>query len=278
MMRSRLVSIGATVVKGALRPSALPRAASLLPRLSSSSSSSAASFSTLSRPSLFRSSLPTFSRAYSSESSKALADILKEEKEFEAENPLDDTEIKEYLKSSPFKLNDVSRKMEVTMTRKFGNETVTIFFTVEAKPSDDLFGNEELEKEEGEEAGEEEEEEALPSQPPFFSVLVSKPSGTVTFNCTAEPGHITINQVVFTGDSKLAIEDSAQADYDRTNVYPGPNLEDLDERLQDALYDFLLERIGDEEALSNFIPAYIEFKEQKEYENWLGDIEKFARS
>jgi len=112
--------------------------------------------------------------------------------------------------------------------------------------------------------------------PTFFSVLVSKPTGTLTFNCTAEDGTLLINQVVFTGDSKLALEDSAQADYTRTNIYPGPNIEDLEEGLQDALYDYLLERIGDEEHFCTFIPEYIEYKEQKEYENWLGDMEKFV--
>lgn len=91
-----------------------------------------------------------------------------------------------------------------------------MFFTVEAKPPSEEFGEE----------GEEPEEFAPPV---FFSVLVSKPTGTVTFNCSSEGGSLVINQVVYTGDSKLALEDSAQADYSRTNIYPGPNFEDLDE-------------------------------------------------
>jgi len=38
-----------------------------------------------------------------------------------------------------------------------------------------------------------------------------------------------INQIVFTSDKNTALEDSAEADYKRTNVYAGPNFNDLDE-------------------------------------------------
>ena len=48
------------------------------------------------------------------------------------------------------------------------------------------------------------------------------------------------------------------------------------QNLQDALYNYVIERLDNEEAICTFIPAYIDFKEQNEYQNWLGDIEKFV--
>ena len=99
----------------------------------------------------------------------------------------------------------------------------------------------------------------------------------MTFNCTADDGRIFIDNVVFTGDAELALADSSEANYARTNIYGGPNIRDLDESLQDALSEYLLEHLGSEE-IAQFIPAYIDYKEQKEYVNWLGDIEGFLKA
>jgi len=228
-------------------------------------------------------------RSYATEASKNLADTLKQEKKFEVENPLDEAFIKEYLSKSPFKLHDSPRKMEVEMKRRFNNEDISIFFTVESRPSDAYLDDEEFE--DGDNSAQnrgshksnedvaEDEEVYPPSAPTLFSVLVSKGSaGTLTFNCFIQDGQIQISQVIFNGDSKMALADTADADYNRTNVYPGPNIEDLDEGLQDQLYDYLLERLGDEGELSAFIPTYIEYKEQAEYVNWLEDLEKFLHA
>jgi len=125
---------------------------------------------------------------------------------------LDDDFIQEFLKNSPFKLQETPGKMEVALTRKFKDEEIEVLFTVDSPPSPEF--------------GEEEEEPA--TVPAMVTVLVSKPSkGTITFNCSVDNESIFINQVIHTDDSKLATEDTAQADYDRTNIYPGPSMDDI---------------------------------------------------
>jgi complement component 1 Q subcomponent-binding protein len=71
------------------------------------------------------------------------------------------------------------------------------------------------------------------------------------------------------------LEESAQGDYVRQDAYGGPVFEQLDPELQDKFASFLSER-GFDEALAEFIPAFVEAKEQSEYIRWLGKVGEFV--
>ncbi|CBJ33293.1 conserved unknown protein [Ectocarpus siliculosus] len=60
------------------------------------------------------------------------------------------------------------------------------------------------------------------------------------------------------------------------SLYRGPDFNELDPDLQDALYDYLKERNIDDD-LAAFICMYADQKEQNEYTNWLGEVAKFVK-
>jgi len=104
---------------------------------------------------------------------------------------------------------------------------------------------------------------------------------------------------------QLALDDSVEADWKRTTLYPGPDILSLPEvrqcgrtstrvdcadvnvrcsframmplllqDIQEMFSDYLAER-GIDDDLANFIPAYIDLKENKEYLRWLGNLQQF---
>lgn len=76
-------------------------------------------------------------------------------------------------------------------------------------------------------------------------------------------------------DGKLADEQSAEADWQRRGLYIGPQFAELDEGLQNLFEKYLEER-GVNSALANFLPDYVEYKEQKEYTQWLQNMKNFV--
>lgn len=67
---------------------------------------------------------------------------------------------------------------------------------------------------------------------------------------------------------ELADAKTAELDWSRRNLYTGPPVGNLDEDLQVLLERYVDER-GINTALALWIPEYIDWKEQKEYLNWL---------
>jgi hypothetical protein len=68
------------------------------------------------------------------------------------------------------------------------------------------------------------------------------------------------------------VKDVSNAQTDE--AYSGPDFEDLDERLQDAIDDVLGE-LGVNEAVCDFLDATAVDKEQSEYINWLQEMKTF---
>lgn len=56
--------------------------------------------------------------------------------------------------------------------------------------------------------------------------------------------------------------------------YQGPRFSDLDESVQTGFETYLQSK-GIDDELAEFIISFSEFKEEKEYRNWLGDLTKF---
>jgi complement component 1 Q subcomponent-binding protein len=121
-----------------------------------------------------------------------------------------------------------------------------------------------------------ENEEDAVSFPVRASVTIEKDGqGAVTIDTVAQDGEIAVESVMYYKDGKLADEQSAEADWQRRGLYIGPQFAELDESLQN-LFERYLEERGVNAALANFLPDYVEFKEQKEYTQWLQNMKNFV--
>lgn len=111
--------------------------------------------------------------------------------------------------------------------------------------------------------------EQEPSFPVRVNVFIEKAGrGCLQFEMTAEDGHIFIENVYYFGKAELAHAKTAESDWARRNLYTGPPFGNLDEDLQVLLERYLEER-GIDARLALWVPEYIDFKEQREYLNWL---------
>lgn len=131
---------------------------------------------------------------------------------------------------------------------------------------------EELTEDESQPRGEEDE----PSFPARVNVMIEKVGkGTLQIETTAQDGEIVIDNVYFFKNAELADAKTAELDWKRRNLYEGPPFANLDEDLQVLLERYLDER-GVNTALAMWVPEYIDFKEQREYLNWLSSKLSFV--
>ncbi|KAI9139810.1 mitochondrial glycoprotein [Paraphysoderma sedebokerense] len=206
----------------------------------------------------------------SSDLLKALNDELAFEKEQESDpnNPAVPDFLKDFKSDNVFQIHDQPGSNEVKLTRDFNDEKIELFFSV-----DDITAAQEDVIE-----GEEPVQENL-SFPVSVVINVTKPGkpqvGAVTFHTVADGGNFHIDNVTFTSDVKLTQQDNAETDYQRRGLYVGPVFSDLDDVVQEKFYEYLQARRIDS-ALAEFIPSYIEWKEQKEYVKWLDSVKKFV--
>lgn len=135
-------------------------------------------------------------------------------------------------------------------------------------------GKEEVDAKEKEE--EEEEEEA--SFPVRATVMVQKEGkGSLVLNTVAQDGYLHIDAVRYFKEGQIATDEITTNDIgeQRQDLYMGPVYEELGEDLQTTFVKYLEER-GIDTALATFLPDYVDYKEQKEYVNWLKDVNEFV--
>ena len=112
-------------------------------------------------------------------------------------------------------------------------------------------------------------EDNEPTFPARVNVMIEKAGkGTLQIETTAQDGNIVIDSVYYFKDTELADAKTAELDWKRRNLYEGPPFGNLDEDLQVLLERYLDER-GVNTALAMWVPEYIDFKEQREYLDWL---------
>lgn len=108
-----------------------------------------------------------------------------------------------------------------------------------------------------------------PSFPARVYVTVQKPGkGAIQLETIVQDGEIVIEHVNYFSKAELADPKTMDQDWSKRHVYTGPPFGNLDEELQVLLERYLEER-GINTALALWIPEYIDFKEQREYLNWL---------
>ncbi|KAI8982444.1 mitochondrial glycoprotein [Mycotypha africana] len=262
IFRSTLRSLARpAVVKSFVKPTAAVMGA--VPRASTMISFNAARS--------FSSALPRLSTgAIDSELVHKLDAELQYEKSNEEPSP---EFVKEFLEANSFELHDKPGIDEVTLTRTFGNEKIRVLFSISDinnAPSDEFLPEDDV--------AETEDVEESVSFPVRASVTIEKEGqGAVTIDTIAQDGEIAVENVMFYKDNKLANEQSSEADWQRRGLYMGPQFAELDEGLQ-GLFERYLEERGVNTALANFLPDYIEYKEQKEYTKWLENMKGFVNA
>ncbi|KAF2433721.1 mitochondrial glyco protein [Tothia fuscella] len=115
-----------------------------------------------------------------------------------------------------------------------------------------------------------------PAYPARVNVKVTRENqnGAMLIEAVAQDGEIIIDNVYYFADAAHADPETSQEDWKRRAVYAGPPFGNLDEDLQILLERYLEER-GVNVKLAQFVPDYIDHKEQKEYLRWLSNLKQF---
>ncbi|KAJ4399309.1 Mitochondrial acidic protein mam33 [Neurospora sp. IMI 360204] len=211
-----------------------------------------------------------------SELSEKLSTEIGYEQDIASNEPVPAT-VKDFLENGPFELVDTPGKEDVVLKRTFGNEQITISFSIadlqNYEPGmfdeDPALGDEEgaqNEEDMGEDGG----------APVRLNIVIEKPSkGALNIDAVAQDGSIVVDNMFYYHDAKLAHGDSAETQHAAQAVYPGPPFGTLDEDLQ-VLMERYLEDRGINQALALFVPDYLDMKEQKEYLRWLNNLKGFV--
>lgn len=213
---------------------------------------------------------------------QSLSAALQEEIKYEEESAQGEPTAPEFLNkfknAGLWQIRDKSGRDEVILERTYGDEKLRVEFSVadlmdspEEPDFDELSGEEGKESESGE-------EESYPQAYPIRANIVvtkSKTSTGLAVEASIQDGAFVIEGVSYFPESGLAIDSSAEADWKRRTLYLGPQYDRLEIGLQERFDEYLQER-GVNEELALFIPEYAEFKEQKEYANWLRNVKAFV--
>ncbi|CEP07011.1 hypothetical protein [Parasitella parasitica] len=228
-----------------------------------------------------------------------LVHLLDEELQFEKTETEVPAFINEFLDSNLFQIEDKLGHDKVTLTRTFGNEKIKVIFsTADINNTVEEFTEEEIqdiehiitkdatdatnEKEEEEDQGEKvtaikEQESNDVSFPVRATVVIEKPDkGSLLLNTVAQDGYLHIDAVRYFKQGQLP-QDITSVDIgeQRQDLYMGPVYKELEEQIQITFSRYLEER-GIDTALATFLPDYVDYKEQKEYVNWLKDVNDFV--
>ncbi|BFZ56879.1 Mitochondrial acidic protein mam33 [Savitreella phatthalungensis] len=186
----------------------------------------------------------------------------------------------QFLDMSGFSIEDVPGKHEVTLTRKFGgNETIKIIFSANELSNVDEMDEGEVEgSSSGGANGGEDGEDAGPSFPVpcFITIAKDNASQTLCIDAIAQDGVLVVENACLY-EPKLAADDSSSGDYARRELYGGPLYNNLDEELQMLMEKYLEERAIDTN-LALFIPDYVDYKEAREYGDWLKKLGQFVEA
>ncbi|KAJ9121167.1 hypothetical protein QFC24_004841 [Naganishia onofrii] len=176
--------------------------------------------------------------------------------------------LEEFTSNGIWKIVDRVGADEVTLERQFGNEKIKLTFSISDldNPPDisDLATDQEAE---------------APAQDSFpvrasLNITKSGTPGALVLDLLVEDESFIIDNTSFYPERALAEDMTAEGDWKRRGTYVGPRFDHLDEEVQSQFEQFLEERDVNGN-LAMFIPLYAEYKEQKEYVSWLGNVKNF---
>jgi len=180
--------------------------------------------------------------------------VLENEIQHEKEQYSQSKEIKKFVENGPFKLEEQDGDVNMTLVREVGEKLVRIEWQLSSPfdPSIDGEGGGEI--------------EGTPDSTGFSFTIENKKTGAgLTFFCTtqaAEDHRFVVGSV-----ARFASKEQKES----VSSYTGPEFEDLDEKLQEALDEYLAE-MGMTDDVCNFIDATSLDKEQREYMSWLNGL------
>jgi len=196
-------------------------------------------------------------RGISAAAAEKVSKVLSAELKHEEEQYEQPKEIKDFLKATNFTFVESNGDVNMALERTVGDKTVRIEWQI-ATPN-----NPETEGEEGENDTD---------QATELSVTVENKSGAgMTFYCsthTGEDHRYVIGNVKSFGST---------AEKESVSSYLGPEFEDLDDKLQEALDEYLTE-LGMSNEICDFIDAVAVDKEQREYTQFLKRAHSFLSS
>ncbi|KAG2449584.1 hypothetical protein HYH02_005117 [Chlamydomonas schloesseri] len=187
-------------------------------------------------------SAPTFNGSLSS--------LLREEVDYEKKNYERPAQVTGGP-PAPFKLTEAPGDTLLTLTRAFGSEEINVDLHVNSQPTPEFDG------EDGDEG----------INVVAFNVSVAKGDRVLLFECESDGNSVNINHVSLEPKEGLASE----------SMYSGPVFDELDDNLQGQFAKYLEER-GITAELGEYLRFLIYDKEQREYQNWLSEVEKFVGS
>jgi complement component 1 Q subcomponent-binding protein len=108
------------------------------------------------------------------------------------------------------------------------------------------------------------------SYPVPMNIIIEKESmeGALAFGVAADDGDIRISRISHYSKKEWTSANMTEQRYAHEASYTGPAYGNLDEDIQRLVEDYLRER-GINTALAQWVPEYIDFKEQREYMKWL---------
>jgi len=108
-----------------------------------------------------------------------------------------------------------------------------------------------------------------------LSITIDKGAiGATNIIARSEDGNIEIEYVHFYPRAELIDPKTSEAVKEAQNVYGGPPFPYLDADLQ-AMYETYVQERGIDTQLSMFLLRYVDYKEQREYVQWLDSMKKF---
>lgn len=240
-------------------------------------------------------------RQNESETDEDLSAKLESELQIEEDMKASEQEpasVKDFLSNSPFELIDTPGQEVVKLVRNFGDEKITVSFSIaditnydpynedpaledeedlaEELPNSGKQGTRQNPEEDLDEDAEQEFDEE-PAAPINLSILIEKPGktpGALNIDATAQDGNVVVENLFYFEDAAVAKVESPEAAQRRADVYPGPPFGSLDDDLQVIVERFLEER-GVNQSLAVFVPDYVDVKEQREYVRWLSNVKTF---
>jgi len=196
---------------------------------------------------------PQAARGFSGAARK-VSETLKGEIKHEEEQYEQAKEIAQFLKGSQFKLVDTDGDVNMMLERTVGSRLVRVEWQLTSPFP----------------PGEEGENEEPPTEATDFSVTVEDTSSGagVSFYCSTQTGE-DHRYVIGNVKSFTSVEER-----DLPSGYNGPEFEDLDDKVQEALDEYLAE-VGLSNELCDLMDAMALDKEQREYIQWLKKTQKF---
>ncbi|KAI1624973.1 mitochondrial glycoprotein [Exophiala viscosa] len=261
-------------------------------------------------------STSTLHREPAGEFDLELVEKLKSERSLELENPEEGKKeaIDEFLANNSWQLLDKEGTHEVTLTKEFGNEKIKVALSIadfdNLADEDEYDGIEEdgaLDDEaeyrpkainqsgakggkfdikpedsiapvdrEGDE-GAMMDDGAGPAYPLHLTITITKPNSQAIEIRAVTTENVEIETITFFAKDSLVEAQNPKDAQEARSVYAGPPIGNLDPDLQAMLERYLEER-GIDAQLAQFLPTYVDYKEQREYVKWLGDVKSFVEA